>query len=42
MDMIFGSILQKALGDHLWPGADDRQAYIRQCVEIFLNGVAVK
>lgn len=42
MDMIFGSILQKALGDHLWPGAEDRQAYIRQCVEIFLNGVAVK
>jgi AcrR family transcriptional regulator len=41
MDMIFGTILQKALGDHPWPGTDDRQAYIHQCIDIFLHGVAV-
>jgi AcrR family transcriptional regulator len=41
MDMIFGTILQKALGERVWPGMEDRREHIRQCIDIFLRGVAV-
>jgi len=39
LDMIFGSILAKAVGDFEWPGSGDRQTYIRRCINVFLNGV---
>lgn len=39
MDMIFGSIVTKTFRDFEWPGGTQRQAYIRRCISVFLNGV---
>lgn len=38
MDMIFGAIILKGVGELEWPGSIDRQAHIRRCIAIFLNG----
>lgn len=38
-DMIFGGIIQKELDGFQWPGGERRPAYIRRCIDIFLNGV---
>ena len=40
MDMIFGAIIVKNIGDLDWPGGEQRRAHIRECVEIFLHGVS--
>jgi TetR/AcrR family transcriptional regulator, mexJK operon transcriptional repressor len=39
MDMIFGAIILKGVGELEWPGSIDRQAHIRRCIAVFLNGV---
>jgi len=38
MDMIFGAIILKGVGELDWPGSINRQAHIRRCIAIFLNG----
>lgn len=39
MDMVFGAMAAKT-GDGLeWPGAEDRTAYVRRCIHVFVNGV---
>ena len=38
-DMVFGSIITEAIGISEWPGAAKRQADIRRCIAVFLNGV---
>ncbi|HEY0328023.1 MAG TPA: TetR/AcrR family transcriptional regulator [Rhodopseudomonas sp.] len=39
MDMIFGAIAFKTVDNLNWPGDDDRNAHIRRCIAVFLNGV---
>lgn len=39
MDMIFGAIAFKAIDNLSWPGDEDRNAHIRRCIAVFLNGV---
>lgn len=39
MDMIFGAIVFKASRRLKLPGPKERNAHIRRCIEIFLNGV---
>jgi TetR/AcrR family transcriptional repressor of mexJK operon len=40
MDMIFGPVIGKQLGDLTWPSRDERRHHIRRCVDFFLNGAA--
>ena len=39
MDMVFGIVVIIALGDYDWPVPDERTAYFKRCIQIFLNGV---
>jgi TetR/AcrR family transcriptional regulator, mexJK operon transcriptional repressor len=39
MDMIFGAIIVKAVGDLEWPKGSQRRAHVRRCIKVFLNGV---
>lgn len=39
MDMIFGAMATKIGRGLEWPGANDRSAYVRRCIDIFVNGV---
>jgi hypothetical protein len=39
MDMIFGAMAFKAIGGRSWLGDKDRNAHIRRCIAVFLNGV---
>jgi TetR/AcrR family transcriptional repressor of mexJK operon len=40
LDMVFGAILIKNIGDIDWPAGEQRRNLIRDCIDIFLHGVA--
>lgn len=40
MDMVFGAIIMKNLGDMEWAAGEQRRAHIRECIDIFLHGVS--
>ena len=39
IDMVFGAITIRNIGDLEWPGAEQRRAHIRTCIDVFLHGV---
>lgn len=39
LDMVFGAIIMKNVGDMDWPAGERRRAHIRGCIDIFLHGV---
>jgi AcrR family transcriptional regulator len=39
LDMVFGAIITKSLGDLEWPGGKQRRDHICNCIDVFLNGV---
>ena len=39
MDMVFGVLAVKGMADLQWPVAAQRKAHIRNCIDVFLNGV---
>ncbi|MBE0532202.1 MAG: helix-turn-helix transcriptional regulator [Rhodospirillales bacterium] len=39
MDMIFGAVVVKTMGELEWPGGDERKTYIRRCIRVFVNGI---
>lgn len=39
LDMVFGAITIRNIGDQEWPGAEQRRAHIHQCINVFLHGV---
>lgn len=42
MDMIFGAIIMKNVGDMDWPAGEQRRRHIRMCIDIFLHGVSAE
>lgn len=40
MDMVGGSIALTRDGRMQWPGSERRRAYVRECIRVFLGGVA--
>lgn len=38
LNMIFGAVLAKEMGELNFPGGDRRRAYMRQCIRVFLQG----
>ena len=38
LNMIFGAVLAKEMGELSWPGGDRRRIYMRQCIRVFLQG----
>ncbi|MFN7102444.1 MAG: TetR/AcrR family transcriptional regulator [Pseudorhizobium sp.] len=40
MDMVFGAVVTKKGHGPEWPGLEDRKAYLRRCIRIFVHGVA--
>lgn len=42
LDMIFGAIIKKGGQICEWPDQAERSAYMRQCIDIFVNGCNVK
>ena len=42
MDMVIGSVTQTGPGTVEWPGAQRRRSYVRECIRVFLGGVAVQ
>lgn len=42
MDMVFGAIIMKNVGDMDWPQRDQRRVHIRDCIDIFLHGVSTE
>jgi TetR/AcrR family transcriptional regulator, mexJK operon transcriptional repressor len=39
LDMVFGAITMRNIGDMEWPGAEQRRAHIHNCIDVFLHGV---
>ncbi len=39
MDMVFGAVLMKNIGDMEWPAGEPRRNHVRNCIDVFLNGV---
>ncbi len=39
MDMVFGAIIMKNIGDMDWPDGAQRRRHIRICIDIFLHGL---
>jgi TetR/AcrR family transcriptional repressor of mexJK operon len=39
IDMVFGAITLRNVGALEWPGAEQRRAHIRNCIDVFLHGV---
>jgi TetR/AcrR family transcriptional repressor of mexJK operon len=39
MDMVFGAIIMKNVGDMDWPAGEQRRNHVRNCIDIFLHGV---
>jgi AcrR family transcriptional regulator len=39
IDMVFGAVTMRNIGDLEWPGAEQRRAHIHNCIEVFLHGV---
>ncbi|MBB4305250.1 AcrR family transcriptional regulator [Rhodobium orientis] len=43
LDMVFGAMAAKVSGAELdWPGENDREGYIRRCIQVFLHGVQTR
>ncbi|MBS7552159.1 TetR/AcrR family transcriptional regulator [Ancylobacter dichloromethanicus] len=42
MDMVGGSIALTRDGRMQWPGSERRRAYVRECIRVFLGGVATR
>ena len=42
MDMVIGSVTQAGPGALEWPGGERRRSYVRECIRVFLGGVAVR
>lgn len=40
MDMVFGAIIMKNIGEMDWPAGAKRRIHIRECIDIFLHGLA--
>lgn len=38
LNMMFGAIVAKEMGDLRWPGGERRRTYMRQCIRVFLDG----
>lgn len=38
-DMVFGTLVEKTLGDIEWRGAEARRVHIRNAINLFLFGV---
>lgn len=38
LNMIFGAVLAKEMGELNFPGGERRRAYMRQCIRVFLDG----
>ncbi len=39
IDMVFGAITIRNIGDLEWPGAEQRRAHIHSCIDVFLHGI---
>jgi TetR/AcrR family transcriptional repressor of mexJK operon len=39
IDMVFGAITIRNIGDLEWPGTEQRRAHIHNCIDLFLHGV---
>ena len=39
LDMVFGAITMRNIGDLEWPGVEQRRAHIHHCIDVFLHGV---
>jgi hypothetical protein len=39
LDMVFGAIITKSIGDLEWPAGEQRRKHIVNCIDVFLNGV---
>jgi AcrR family transcriptional regulator len=42
LNMIFGAVLAKEMGDLSFPGGERRRAYMRQCIRVFLQGARAR
>ena len=40
LDMVFGAMITKNVTDVIWPAGAQRRAHIRNCIDVFLHGVA--
>lgn len=38
LNMVFGAVVAKEMGELDWPGRDRRRTYMRQCIRVFLDG----
>ncbi len=38
MDMVFGAVIMKNIGEMDWPDGDSRRKHIRICIDLFLYG----
>ncbi|MFG1465684.1 TetR/AcrR family transcriptional regulator [Xanthobacter sp. DSM 24535] len=42
MDMVVGSVASARRGAMEWPGSERRRDYVRECIRVFLGGVATR
>ncbi|HEY9213921.1 MAG TPA: TetR/AcrR family transcriptional regulator [Ancylobacter sp.] len=42
MDMVVGSIASTRRGTMEWPGSERRRDYVRECIRVFVGGVATR
>lgn len=42
MDMVVGSVAHPRQGSMEWPGSERRRTYVRECIRVFLGGVATR